>query len=92
MTTAFCTGPGFFSVKTSKSDPSIPPNVMRIFTARIEAYDYPETSPDFQESVFTVLPAKADGRPEIAKALLELGNVIQANREILMVYARGGRS
>ena len=82
MTTAFSTGPGVYAGMTSGHDPSLPPNTPRVYCARIEAYDSPTT--EDLTTTFTLLPAMSEGRPDIAKALLALLEVLSSNREAIL--------
>ena len=79
MTTAFSTGPGFFAANTRKADRTILPNTLRVLCARIEAYDIPEGDAIGLDTNFTVLFAMAEGRPDIARAMLSLGAAIKGN-------------
>lgn len=89
MKTAFATGPGFFSARSNKVDASIPPGVMRFQVARIEAYDGPITHDEgLDKTSFTILAALCDGKPEVARAMLELGDHIQANRAMIEAEAK----
>jgi hypothetical protein len=81
MQTAFQLKPGFFAAYSRSHNPCVPEGKMRIYCARIEAYDIdikPGTPDD--ETAFTVLPALAEGEPEIALALTKLGESLAANR------------
>lgn len=89
LKTAFSTGPGLFAVRTSSSDPSIGSETVRLFTARIEAYDGPRAkNTDFDEMVFTLLPAMAVGKPDVARAMIELHATLTANMGVLLAEAR----
>lgn len=79
MNTVFNTGPGFFAALSRKVDPSIAPGTLRVLCARIEAYDIPQGDLDGENCTFTLLFAMAEGRPDVAKALLQLGKAIAAN-------------
>lgn len=81
MTTAFSTGPGFYAAVTSEHDPSLPPKTLRVYCARIEAYDFPVT--EDITTTFTLLPAMSEGRPDIAKALLSLAVVLAENSDAI---------
>ena len=88
MTTAYSTGPGFYAVMTKDAknpithDTTIPAGKVRVYVARLEAYDIDASAAD-GEIQFTVLPAMAQGNPRVAKALLLLGDVINGNREAI---------
>ena len=86
MTTAFQTGPGFYAALTSDHCPSLPPNTMRVYCARLEAYDIPTNDPDDSglETRFQLLFHDADGKPEIARAILQLADSIEGNKESLL--------
>lgn len=86
MTTAFQTGPGFYAALASDKYPELPPDTMRIYCVRMEAYDLKTNSTEEPglETNFKVLFHEADGKPEIARALLQLGSSITANQESLL--------
>ena len=89
MKTAFATGPGFFSARSHNVDPAIPPGVMRFHLARIEAYDGPIKGDEtLDQTKFTILAALCDGKPEVARAMLELGDHINANRALIEAEAK----
>lgn len=84
MKTAFSTGPGFFAADTSGHDRDLPPGVMRVYCARMEAYDLPiDASQEDLDTNFQVLFSQAEGNPEIAKAMLKLSGAIESNRKFL---------
>ncbi len=87
MNTVFSTGPGFFAALSRKVDRSIAPGTLRVLCARIEAYDIPKGDLDGENTTFTVLFAMAEGRPDVAKALLSLGDAITANAAMLKQVA-----
>ena len=93
MNTAFATGPGMYAAMTLDTnnpisrDESIPPGCARVYCARIEAYDLKAGVDDLDSVSFTLLPAMADGNPKLAKALLILGEVLQANKAQLTIEA-----
>lgn len=78
MKTHLQTGPGLFWVATAEI-PGIPQGVMRLYCARVEAYDLPYNGEAINNLKFELLVAKGEGRPELARALLELGRAIQVN-------------
>jgi hypothetical protein len=82
MKTAFQTGPGMFAADSRKVDRSIPPRVVRVYCARIEAYDITDAPIDL-DTEFEILFAKAEKDPRVARALLKLGEAIEANRALL---------
>ncbi len=89
MKTAFSTGPGFYEANTNKTDKSIPPGVIRIHCARLEAYDITGSPDDVGNEVqFTVLFAMAEKDKRLAKALLGLGRAINGNRKLLEEMAQ----
>ncbi|MBE2178900.1 MAG: hypothetical protein IAE97_00305 [Chthoniobacterales bacterium] len=88
MTTAFQTGPGFYAAETSKKCRSLVPGTMRVYCARMEAYDVPENDVDGLSTEFHLLFAKAEGNPEIARAILLLGKCIEKNSKRLEDIAR----
>lgn len=79
MNTAFQTGPGFFAVVTHDHDPTIPEGKMRVYCARLEAYDLPIQGSD-PDPTFELLVAKSEDDKRVAKALLLLEENIKANR------------
>lgn len=83
MKTAFQNGPGFYAADTSRNRADLPPNSMRIYCARLEAYDLPLAGDAVDNIEFQILFAQAEGNPEIARALLKLGEAIAANRKQL---------
>jgi len=87
MTTAFQTGPGFYAANTRAVDKAIPAGVMRVYCARIEAYDLADDQVDL-DTQFSLLVAMAEGKPQIAKALLSLADSIGGNRKTLEEFAR----
>ena len=68
-------------------DDSIPQGCARVYCAMIEAYDLKAGVDDLDSVTFTLLPAMADGNPKLAKALLILGEVLQANKKQLTIEA-----
>ena len=89
MKTAFSTGPGFYAANTRKVDDTVPPGMMRFYIARIEAYDGPlSKGSDLADTEFKLLPAMADGRPEVARALLQLHSALAGNLEMLKAEAK----
>lgn len=88
MTTAFQTGPGFFAAMSHSHDKSVPLGFLRVFCARIEAYDLPKGSEVMDKIEFTVLFAMAEEDPRIAQALLYLGETIAGNRKALEEIAK----
>ncbi len=88
MKTVFKTGPGFFAAYTKEGDPSIANGKMQIYLASIEVVELDSTPLD-NDTHFTLLVAMAEGRPDIAKAILMLGSAIEQNREILQDIAKG---
>lgn len=91
MTTAFQTGPGFFAAETSAYNKAIPPSSLRIYCARIEAYDLPEESADMDNIQFEILFAKAEKDPQIAHALLKLRDTINENEPLLRALLKKKR-
>lgn len=88
MKTAFSTGPGFYAAVTDKTDRLVPAGHIRLFCARLEAYDGPlEHGTQMAETEFAVLPAMAQGRPDVARALLALHDALGANLRQLRVEA-----
>lgn len=88
MTTAFQTGPGFYAAFTDAKNNRVPRWRMRLYHARLEAYDIPLGSDPLSEvTSFHLLVAQAQGNPEIAFALLELAKAIEANRAHLEAEA-----
>lgn len=88
MTTAFQTGPGFFAADTSEHDKTLPANTMRVYCARIEAYDLPLHDKAALDTQFTILAAQGENDPRVAKALLKLGEHIKGNKTTLEEFAR----
>jgi hypothetical protein len=88
MTTAFQTGPGFYAADTSDHRRNLPPNTMRVYCARLEAYDLPLGDRDSRNTEFQILFAQAEGNPDVARALLLLGRTIEGNRQLLEDLAR----
>jgi hypothetical protein len=86
MNTVFKGGPGLFSVRTRKVDPSIPAGKMRLYLARLEAIELDDGQID-GETVFGILFAQATNNPQVATALLELGKAIAANEKQLKAEA-----
>ena len=89
MTTAFQTGPGFYAANSKKSDQSIPAGKLRIYCARIEAYDMDLTDDEEPalDTSFELLVAKSQGNPQIAKALLQLHKSLGGSLEVLKAEA-----
>lgn len=89
MKTVFSTGPGFYAASTRKVDDTVPPDKIRMFIARVEAYDGPlALGTDFDKTEFKLLPAMAEGKPEVARALLQLHSSLSANLELLKQEAK----
>lgn len=89
MKTAFQTGPGFFCGFTHKFNRRVDPGQLRLYLARLEAYDFPlQVFSGEDQTQFQVLASMAEGNPELAHALLQLGEHINGNRELLESYAR----
>lgn len=89
MKTAFQNGPGFYAAATSDKRRDLPRNTMRIYCARLEAYDLPLTDDAMDAVKWELLPAQAEGKPEIARALLLLADVLAANKAELERQAKG---
>lgn len=89
MKTAFQTGPGFYWAATSKTIPKLPANTIRVHCARLEAYDIENNKLD-DETRFELLVAQAEGKPEIATALIALHKNIEGNLPLLREIARKG--
>ncbi len=88
MKTVFNTGPGFYAASTRTHDDTVPSGAMRFFIARIEAYDGPlALGSEFEKTQFKLLPAMAEGKPEVARALLQLHFALSANLELLRAEA-----
>lgn len=82
MTTAFSTLPGFYAAQTDKTNPRVPPRTLRIYVARLEAYDMPVNDDEEPglDTQFTILGALAAGNPEVANSMLLLAQHVEANR------------
>lgn len=84
MNTAFQTGPGFYAAQSAKVDQSIPPGIVRIYCARLEAYDLPCHGDDpALDTTFEILAAKVEKDPRLARALLLLADHVKGNRELI---------
>lgn len=89
LKTAFSTRPGFYAASTRPHDDLVPAGQMRFFVARIEAYDGGITNdPLADQTEFKLLVAMADGKPEIARALLQLHGALAANLKFLKEEAK----
>lgn len=89
MNTAFATGPGFYAANTRKVDDTVPEGRIRLYVARIEAYDGPLAhGTPFNQTEFKLLPAMADGNPAVARALLQLHASLTANLELIKAEAK----
>lgn len=91
MVTAFSTVPGFYAAVDSRHDSNVPKGKLRIMCARLESYDMDvgnEEEPALDSS-FIILASMAEGKPEVARALLSLGRHIEGNREVLERFAKG---
>lgn len=82
MKTIMSSGPGFFTARSRKVDPEIPAGALRIYVARIEIYEIPPGN-EMDDISFELLVAKAQDNPTMAKALIELGKAISANKVML---------
>lgn len=89
MKTVLQTGPGFYAANTSQVDAKIPPGVLRVYCARVEAYDMEKTDPAMDDIQFELLVAKAEKDPELAKALLQLVKSLSGNIPLLERIAKG---
>jgi hypothetical protein len=88
MTTAFQTGPGFYAAASRKADKSLPPGTVRIYCARLEAYDLPRAAEEHElKTEFKLLVAMAEEKPAIARALLQLHGALNANIDLLRSLA-----
>ncbi len=88
MITKFSTGPGFYAAQTNEGNPKIPKGTIRLYVARIEAYDGPAALGDDMDKVeFTVLPAMAENNPEVAMALIQLHSALSGNLDQLKIEA-----
>jgi hypothetical protein len=84
FSTVLSTGPGFYAASTRSHDDLVPAGKIRMFVARIEAYDGPlERGTQFDKMQFNLLPAMADGDKAVARALLALHSTLTANLELL---------
>lgn len=81
MKTVYSTGPGFYAADTTEGDPTVPPNVLRVYCVRMESYDL-DCKTDLSLS-FHLIFAKAEEDKRIAKSLLSLRDAINANETIL---------
>lgn len=89
MKTAFSTGPGFFAANTRATDDTIPAGTLRMLIARVEAYDGPlAKGTAFDQMEFKLLVEMADGRPDVARALLALHAALAGNLELLKAEAK----
>lgn len=89
MKTAFATGRGFYAANTHKGDRNVAPGDMRFYCARIEAYDgQAKAGTADADTSFKLLVAMAEGKPEVAAALLALHGALGANLEVLKAYAK----
>jgi hypothetical protein len=89
MNTVFQTGPGFFAANTNEGDSAVPKGRIRILCARLEAYDLEiKNESDMDDIKFEVLFAKAEGKPQLAKAMLALADAINGNRAMLEAEAK----
>lgn len=82
MKTIFQTGPGLFAAASNKTEKSAPPGKVRIYLARIEAYDL-DGGPLDDETSFELLVAKASKNKQLANALLILSDSLQSNKKML---------
>lgn len=90
MITRLSTGPGMFAAFTTpKMAPGLALGNVRMLCARLEVYDVTEAE---SEVSFKLLPAMAEGKPEVADALLQLAKTIELNRKLLEAEAKKGRS
>jgi hypothetical protein len=88
LETAFSTGPGLFSVRSTETDKSIPTDRIRLYTVRVEAYDGPLIkNTDFDTLKFLLLPALVGGRPDVARAFVDLHGVLGMNLDFLRAEA-----
>ena len=83
MKTAYQTGPGMYAADTSGHARYLPDDTMRVYCARIEAYDLELRDKGSINTQFQVLFAQADDNPEVARALLKLADTINCNRGML---------
>lgn len=88
MTTIFQTGPGFFSAVTNDKDRSVPVGKMRIYCARIEAYDLDQEERMDMDTNVTILFSMAEKDPKVALVPLRLGDAIGRNRKNLEAFAK----
>jgi hypothetical protein len=89
MTTAFQNGPGFYAARTSETNPRVQPGILRIYCARLEAYDIPAAAGmEDLETKFELLVAQAERDAEIARALLDLHESIGRNLDCIRKAAR----
>lgn len=79
MKTIMSSGPGFFTARSRKADPEIPAGALRIYVARIEIYEIPPGN-GMDDISFEL---QAQDNPTMAKALIELGKAISANKVML---------
>lgn len=87
MTTIFQSGPGLYAAETPEGNASVAPGTMRVYCARIEAYDLSASEQSDMDTSFHILFAKAENDPRIARALLKLGDTIAVNRTQLEGFA-----
>lgn len=89
MKTIFSTGPGFYAASTHEFDDLVTPGNLRLFIARIEAYELPaKTGTEFDKHEFMLLPAMASNKPEVARALLQLHASLSQNLRQLKIEAK----
>lgn len=84
MKTAFSSGPGFFAAYTHEKNQRVPKGFMRFYIARLEAYDGPAALGTANDEItFKILAAKAQENPELALAMLQLHQHLEANLAII---------
>ncbi|MCH6256684.1 hypothetical protein MLD52_09010 [Puniceicoccaceae bacterium K14] len=88
MNTAFQTGPGVYALATDTIDENISKDTVRVYFARLEAYDMPKEDAH-NNSKYRLLVSMAEDSPEIAQALLRLSESIEINRDNLEDMAKG---
>jgi len=84
LETVFSTGSGLYAANSIVNDKSIAPGKIRLLFARIDVYDIEaKTGTEFDEMSFMLLAALAQGRPDIARALITLHETLAANLPLL---------
>jgi hypothetical protein len=88
MNTAFKTGPGLYAAYTNEKNKTVPPDKIRLYLAEVQAVDIHKHEGAMDDVKFMLLPAMAENKPEVARALINLYQTLGQNMAFLKAEAK----